>query len=276
MSSINVIVLLIAQLAHAINIAYCEAIGDLSQAAWDNAPDWQKKSAIAGVEMHLANPDATPEQSHESWLKQKIADGWVYGEVKDEKLKTHPCCLPYDELPAEQKAKDYLFRAAVHSAHKLALAQVEAMPKTATAPAVTSKGIGQAGIRIKYIGVRDEWTDRTYATGLHFSKDQVIAVPAHVAGKLLKHSDMFVVDGGKDTAVKEDTLQVLDEAKDQSDTKEKTEDLTYVTLNEVSKMSRDGLVQFAMERYQVKLNGRGKAEDLRAEVERLVNQYGVL
>ena len=65
--------------------------------------------------MHLANPDATPEQSHESWLEQKIADGWVYGAVKDPDAKTHPCCVPYEELPVEQKAKDYLFRAVVHA-----------------------------------------------------------------------------------------------------------------------------------------------------------------
>lgn len=105
----------IAKVAHEINRAYCLAIGDDTQPTWDEAPDWQKESALKGVSFHLANPDATPENSHESWLAQKQADGWKYGEVKDAEKKEHPCFRPYAELPAEQKAKDYLFRQTVHS-----------------------------------------------------------------------------------------------------------------------------------------------------------------
>ena len=59
----------IAMMCHAINAAYCQSLGDDSQPTWDDAPDWQRQSAIAGVEMHLANPDATPEQTHESTPK---------------------------------------------------------------------------------------------------------------------------------------------------------------------------------------------------------------
>lgn len=104
----------IARVAHTINKAYCESIGDHSQPDWENAPDWQKDSAIKGVEFHLANPDATPENSHESWLKQKEEDGWKHGPVKDPEKKEHPCFCPYNELPVEQRSKDYLFRAVIH------------------------------------------------------------------------------------------------------------------------------------------------------------------
>jgi len=100
------------------NKAYCESIGDFSIVSWDEAPEWQKKSAIDGVEFHLNNPDATPENSHENWLKQKEADGWKYGPVKNPETKEHPCYLPYNELPAEQRSKDYLFRAVVHSSYE--------------------------------------------------------------------------------------------------------------------------------------------------------------
>jgi hypothetical protein len=103
----------IAQTCHEANRAYCKAIGDDSQLAWQEAPEWQRKSAIAGVNFILENPDAPPSASHESWLAQKQADGWVYGEVKDPEAKppTHPAFLPYDQLPTEQKAKDYIFGA---------------------------------------------------------------------------------------------------------------------------------------------------------------------
>jgi hypothetical protein len=104
----------IAKVAHEINRAYCQALGDNSQPSWEDAPEWQRSSAIAGVQFHLANPDAGPEASHNSWLNQKVNDGWVYGEIKDPEKKQHPCIVPFNELPKEQQAKDYLFRAIVH------------------------------------------------------------------------------------------------------------------------------------------------------------------
>jgi hypothetical protein len=105
----------VAQIAHEINKAYCHSIGDNSQPSWENAPDWQKTSAIKGVDFHLNNPDATPENSHESWLREKEADGWKYGPVKDAEKKEHPCFRPYNELPDDQRSKDYLFRQIIHS-----------------------------------------------------------------------------------------------------------------------------------------------------------------
>ncbi|WP_373088787.1 RyR domain-containing protein [Sneathiella sp.] len=105
----------IAKVCHEANRAYCQAIGDDSQLPWDDAPEWQKDSAVAGVEFIIDNPAAGPSASHESWLKQKTAEGWKYGAVKDPAAKTHPCYVPYDELPVEQKAKDYIFGAIVRS-----------------------------------------------------------------------------------------------------------------------------------------------------------------
>ncbi len=105
----------IAQVCHEINKAYCEALGDDSQPDWDNAPEWQKESAINGVLFHLANPDAGTDASHQSWYNEKADAGWVYGAVKDEVAKTHPCMVHYADLPVEQRAKDYLFRQVVHS-----------------------------------------------------------------------------------------------------------------------------------------------------------------
>ncbi len=101
----------IARVCHEVNRAYCEGLGDYSQPSWRDAPDWQRSSAIAGVEKALAG--ATPIELHESWCDHKRADGWVYGEVKDADKKTHPCLVPYGELPQSQRIKDYLFAAVV-------------------------------------------------------------------------------------------------------------------------------------------------------------------
>ncbi len=100
----------IAQVCHEANKAYCEGIGDDSQQSWGAASKWQRESAVNGVKAH-AEGGLTPEQSHESWLKEKLADNWSYGPVKDPEKKLHPCMVPYAELPQEQKMKDKLFGA---------------------------------------------------------------------------------------------------------------------------------------------------------------------
>ncbi|MCC3276386.1 hypothetical protein LJ753_10945 [Arthrobacter sp. zg-Y20] len=80
---------------------------------WEDAPEWQKASAVEGVEKALAGE--TPEQLHQSWCDFKVADGWAYGKTKDADQKTHPCLVPYSELPADQRIKDELFQAIVRS-----------------------------------------------------------------------------------------------------------------------------------------------------------------
>lgn len=105
----------IARICHEVNRAACAAFGDHSQPAWSDAPDWQRESAITGVRFTIANPDAQPSESHESWLAEKVRTGWRYGPVKDAEKREHPCFVPYDELPPEQKLKDYLFQAVVRS-----------------------------------------------------------------------------------------------------------------------------------------------------------------
>lgn len=103
----------IARIAHETNRAYCESIGDTSQPRWEDAPEWQRQSAIKGVEFHVAahanGSTPSPSASHDSWLAEKRAAGWTYGPAKDAAKKEHPCLVPYDELPIEQRLKDYLF-----------------------------------------------------------------------------------------------------------------------------------------------------------------------
>ena len=105
----------IAMVCHEANRAWCKSNGDFSQKEWAIAPDWQRGSAINGVIHAYASPDATPEDMHNIWMAGKIADGWVYGEVKDPDAKTHPCLGPFDQLPEWQQKKDILFLAIVRA-----------------------------------------------------------------------------------------------------------------------------------------------------------------
>lgn len=106
---------LIAAIAHNVNRAYCESIGDSSQVDWVDASEGIQNSALNGVFAHQSKPDMTPEGSHQAWMEYKAAEGWVYGEVKDEAAKTHPCMVPYAELSQTQRSKDYLFKGVVHA-----------------------------------------------------------------------------------------------------------------------------------------------------------------
>lgn len=97
-----------ARAAHEANRAYCIALGDTSQPAWNDAPEWQRTSALNGVRGVLVDGNG-PRDSHVSWLDEKERTGWKYGPVKDPEKKEHPCFVPYDQLPPEQRAKDDVF-----------------------------------------------------------------------------------------------------------------------------------------------------------------------
>jgi len=101
----------IAKICHEANRALCETAGDYSQEIWEKAPSWQRESAMEGVKFVIEYPNAPASGQHDSWLQHKLADGWVFGEVKDEVAKTHPCIVPYRELSEHQQAKDLLFQA---------------------------------------------------------------------------------------------------------------------------------------------------------------------
>jgi len=105
----------IAKVCHEANRAYCQTIGDMSQPTWEDAPQWQKDSALNGVAFHAGNPNAGPQGSHGNWMKEKDAAGWKYGPVKDPEKKEHPCMVPFDQLPQNQQMKDRIFHAIVHA-----------------------------------------------------------------------------------------------------------------------------------------------------------------
>lgn len=106
-------ILAIAQVCHEANKAWCEVNGDSSQKSWLLGEQWQRESAIKGVEFRLNNPDAPESAQHDAWMADKKKDGWIYGKVKDFEQKTHPCIVPFEELPEFQRKKDALFCAIV-------------------------------------------------------------------------------------------------------------------------------------------------------------------
>ena len=63
----------------------------------------------SGVELPadlLELTEKIAENVHENWSAGRIADGWTYGEERDDKKKTTPCLIPYAELPEIEKEYD--------------------------------------------------------------------------------------------------------------------------------------------------------------------------
>ena len=242
---------LIARVAHEINRAYCASIGDDSLTSWDEAPDWQKASALAGVDMHLANPNATPENSHESWLAQKTADGWKYGPVKDAEKKEHPCCVPYAELSPEQKAKDYLFRAVVHN--------LKNIPDGAT--------VGSNFTPVKYIGPRATHRDGMYGTQINWNQGETQPVPHAAAALMLKHTDVYAF-GDPLTGPEPVLADVV--------AKEETPDeKTQAMRDSIAIMTKGAVSELVKTNYRVDLDKKLTLAEMRAQAIQLVDQYGV-
>lgn len=46
------------------------------------------------------------ENVHDNWAVGRIAEGWTYGEKRDDVLKQTPCLVPYKDLPEQEKEYD--------------------------------------------------------------------------------------------------------------------------------------------------------------------------
>lgn len=63
-------------------------------------------SAVKLPEELLQLTEKIAENVHENWSAGRIAEGWVYGEVRDDANKTTPCLVPYSQLSDSEKEYD--------------------------------------------------------------------------------------------------------------------------------------------------------------------------
>jgi hypothetical protein len=98
----------IARVIHAANAVLQDLQRDPAPSQpWDSESEEVRQNVILGVQN--ARLGMTPEQHHQAWVDDKISHGWRYGAEKDSERKTHPCLLPYDQLPEYQRAKNVMF-----------------------------------------------------------------------------------------------------------------------------------------------------------------------
>ena len=95
----------VAQIRH---LCWCSYQVGVGQPYNVEANEDQIESQRDGTRFMLENPNITPEQNHENWMRKKREQGWVYGAVKDFEKKTHPDLVPFNELPEVEKNKDIM------------------------------------------------------------------------------------------------------------------------------------------------------------------------
>jgi serine/threonine protein kinase len=44
--------------------------------------------------------------THDIWAQMRISEGWQFGHTRDDRLKVHPCLIPYEILPEAEKEYD--------------------------------------------------------------------------------------------------------------------------------------------------------------------------
>lgn len=282
---------LIATIAHGINLAYSASLGDHSHLPWEETPEELKKSIEYGVKMHLENPETTPEQSHESWLKQKEVDGWVYGEVKDLKNKTHPCILPYDQLPAEQKTKDYLFKAVVTllrdlpdpddvSALNGELVKLQLQVAAHKAKPQSVAAVPVAGVTIVYQGPKEQYQDNLYGTKLVFNRGVARTVPSNFAKQFLSHPE-FQETETEQTAgseVQDDTAVILAQQADKKKQEQERQDRIFNQVESIKQFgTKKAVTDYIEANYGEKVNPNSfKLDELKDKAIEKVRQFGAI
>lgn len=44
--------------------------------------------------------------AHDVWARERMRQGWVFGDTRNDEAKEHPCLIPYEELPESEKEYD--------------------------------------------------------------------------------------------------------------------------------------------------------------------------
>ena len=66
----------------------------------DDLEDVRLPEALARLAESLAR------NVHDTWIRQRLADGWRWGPKRDDEQRTHSCLVPYEQLTEEEKQYD--------------------------------------------------------------------------------------------------------------------------------------------------------------------------
>ena len=69
-------------------------------------PNPEETSEVKLSEELLPLIEKMAKNVHEVWAKNRVDEGWTYGPERDDAHKKHPCLVPYEDLPENEKDYD--------------------------------------------------------------------------------------------------------------------------------------------------------------------------
>ena len=137
-------------------------------------------------------------------------------------------------------------------------------------------------VAVTYTGTDDHFKDRIYRSGLTFAPGQTRLVPATLAQRFLRHSDVFkegaageVKKAEQAQAEQDDTKQVLEQQQQEQDEQRKQEDARFALLDQLDSMDKPGLIAWAKDNYKQSIPGNLGLEKAREMAKGFIDQYGM-
>lgn len=136
-------------------------------------------------------------------------------------------------------------------------------------------------VAVTYTGTDDPFKDRIYRSGLTFAPGQTRLVPATLAQRFLRHSDVFKEGAAgeakvakKAKAEQDDTKQVLEQQQQEQEEQRQQEDARFALLDQLDSMDKPGLIAWAKDNYKQSIPGNLGLEKVRERAKGFIDQYG--
>lgn len=136
-------------------------------------------------------------------------------------------------------------------------------------------------VAVTYTGTDDPFKDRIYRSGLTFAPGQTRMVPATLAQRFLRHSDVFkegaageVKKAKQAQAEQDDTKQLLEQQQQEQEEQRQQEDARFALLDQLDSMDKPGLIAWAKDNYKQSIPGNLGLEKVRERAKGFIDQYG--
>ena len=140
-------------------------------------------------------------------------------------------------------------------------------------------------VAVTYTGTDDPFKDRIYRSGLTFAPGQTRLVPATLAQRFLRHSDVFKEGAAGEAkaakkaeqaqAEQDDTKLVLEQQQQEQEEQRRQEDARFALIDSIESMDRKAVIEWAHQHYKQKIHHNTSVEKAREMAKGFIDQYGM-
>lgn len=94
--------------ANVIAKKFCELVPDCEcQITWSQEPQIDRKHAELSEDVIKAIAYEAARMNHNRWVQQRIDEGWRFSQQHNNRHRTSPLCISWDQLPQSYKRAEY-------------------------------------------------------------------------------------------------------------------------------------------------------------------------